>query len=257
MAFIKARASRNGRKLKRELTVTDEKKDNMRTIFRDHKENVAMLAKGKQPEVKPGADGRWYCIAGDRWMWSFPIREAAFTWLSYEYAATGDEDADERSRRSVLSQPRWRVVVTKDNEAAKRREIQMILLREGYTQTEAREMAAELATDKLDEYLNLTRESAARFPERAILPEGTPDLADIKRDREWALEEVEEEKYYARRDRLCDVMAELFSVPELPTATLMALVDALEAGGIARLDAFTEIEKELAFLRKVNGGERS
>jgi hypothetical protein len=147
--------------------------------------------------------------------------------------------------------------VTDDDEAAKRRELQMILLREGYGQTEAREMAADLATDKLDEWVNRMRESAMRFPERAILPEGTPDLADIKRAREEALMDAEEEKYFARRDRLCDVMIESFSVPELPTATLMALVDALEAGGINRLDAFTEIEKHLAFLHKVAGGERS
>ena len=143
------------------------------------------------------------------------------------------------------------------NEAAKRRELQLILLREGYSQTEARLMAAELATDKLDEWLNRMRKDAMRFPARAILPEGSPDLADIKSAREEARMEAEEAKYYARRDRLGVVMVELFSVPELPTATLVALIDVLEAGGIDRFDAITDIEKHLALLRSVAGGERS
>ena len=142
--------------------------------------------------------------------------------------------------------------MTDDNEAAKRRELQLILLREGYSQTEARQMAAELAADKLDEWLNRMRESAMRFPARAILPEGTPDLADIKRTREEALIDAEEAKYYARRDRLGVVMAELFSVHELPTATLVALIEVLEAGGIDRFDTITDIEKHLALLRSVN-----
>src|SRR6476659_5889321 len=99
--------------------------------------------------------------------------------------------------------------MTDDNEAAKRRELQLILLREGYSQDYAREAAAEWPTAKLDdELVAKMREDAMRFPERAILPEGTPDLADIKSAREEALAEAEEEKYYERRDRLSAVMAE-------------------------------------------------
>jgi len=51
-----------------------------------------------------------------------------------------------------------------DNEAAKRRELQLLFLRCGYRQAEAREMAADLATDKLDEWLDPARESAMSYP---------------------------------------------------------------------------------------------
>ena len=63
-----------------------------------------------------------------------------------------------------------------DELVAKRHELQLLLLREGYTQDEARKMAAEVYTEKLDECLELIREDAMRFPERAIVPgPGTAD----------------------------------------------------------------------------------
>jgi hypothetical protein len=136
-----------------------------------------------------------------------------------------------------------------DDEAAKRREVQLILLRQGYTQAEAREGATVLEANRLDEYLDLSRESAARFPERAILPEGTPDLHDVKRAREEAAGDVEEEKYFARRDQLAALMAELFSTDELPTAALVALIDTLEDSGVPRLTTIANIEKHLPILR--------
>jgi len=81
------------------------------------------------------------------------------------------------------------------------------------------------------------------------VPDGTPDLADIKRTREEALSDAEEAEYDARCDRLRAVMVELFSVDELQTATIVALLDVLEAGGIDRLTTITDIEKHLPLLR--------
>ena len=56
------------------------------------------------------------------------------------------------------------------DEAAKRRELQLLLLREGYTQDEAREAATTLEANRLDELIELMRE-------RAATPSRTPDRA--------------------------------------------------------------------------------
>lgn len=89
-----------------------------------------------------------------------------------------------------------------------------------------------------------------QHPERQIVPPGAIDLADVKSQREQAIV-AEELKYFAERDQLAALMAPLFSVPELPTAMLMALLDVLETGGVDRLDAIADIAKTVEFLRKV------
>ena len=55
--------------------------------------------------------------------------------------------------------------MTSELETAKRRELQLILLREGYSQDEARMRAAKWPADKLDEWIEKMRPSAMRFPE--------------------------------------------------------------------------------------------
>ena len=57
--------------------------------------------------------------------------------------------------------------MTTNDDAAKRRELQLILLRNGYSQEYAREAAAEWPADKLtDPLVDRMRESALRDPER-------------------------------------------------------------------------------------------
>ena len=107
-----------------------------------------------------------------------------------------------------------------DELVAKRHELQLLLLREGYTQDEARKMAAEVYTEKLDECLERIREDAMRFPERAIVPPGTVDLADLKSQREEAKQDAEEAEYFANRNELAVMMAKSFSLDEMPLAVL-------------------------------------
>jgi hypothetical protein len=135
-----------------------------------------------------------------------------------------------------------------NDETAKRRELQLMLLREGYSQDEARETAAH--TDRLDDWLKLMRKNVTG-PERQIVPPGTVDLIDLKRQRENAIAEAEEEKYYERRDRLATTMAELFHPSDLPIAALMAMLEVIEANGVDRLEALADIIKHVQFLRDV------
>ena len=69
--------------------------------------------------------------------------------------------------------------------------------------------------------------------------------------------EAEEAEYFEKRDRLAALMAQSFSVPEMPTAVLVTLLDVLEAGGVDRLDAMADIIKKVEFLRKVAEHERA
>jgi hypothetical protein len=101
------------------------------------------------------------------------------------------------------------------------------------------------------------RENAMRFPERQIVPPGTIDLADLKSQREEAQMEAEEAEYFEKRDRLAALMAQSFSVSEMPTAVLQALLDVLEAGGVDRLVAMADIIKTVEGLRKVYEHERA
>jgi hypothetical protein len=137
------------------------------------------------------------------------------------------------------------------SEPEKRRELQLMLLREGFTQDEAREMATGIKTELLDPSLERMRENAMRFPERQIVPPGTIDLADVKSQREAAISEAEEAKYYENQTKLAMEMAQSFSPPEMPTAVLQALLGALETNGIDRLDAIADIIQTIEVLRKV------
>lgn len=142
------------------------------------------------------------------------------------------------------------------DEAAKRRELQLMLLREGYSQDDAREMAAGLVIERLDEQLEKMREHAMRFPERQIVPIGTVDLYDVKSQREQTIGDAEEVEYFENRNRLTALMTQSFSLTEMPTAVLQALIEALEANGVERLDAMTDISKTIDFLRKITEYER-
>ena len=138
------------------------------------------------------------------------------------------------------------------DETEKRHELQLLLLREGFTQDDARESAAR--TDRLDEFLEMLRKNAVQFPERPerqILPVGTLDLADVKTKREDAISEAEEAEYYENRDKLATMMAQSFSLPSMPLAVVQALLDVLEANGINRLAAMADIIKTVEGLRKI------
>ena len=56
------------------------------------------------------------------------------------------------------------------DEAAKRHELQLVFLREGFTQEEARKSAEYGNADRVDKMLELLREHAMQFPERQIRP---------------------------------------------------------------------------------------
>ena len=135
-------------------------------------------------------------------------------------------------------------------ELDKRHELQRLFLREGYPQDEAREMAADLPADRLDEWLEKWREHAMQFPERAIVPPGTVDLEDVKSQREQVRFDAEVAEYFEKQDRLSALMAQSFSVAELPLAVLQALLDVLEAGGRRRLPAMADIIRIVESLRK-------
>lgn len=143
-----------------------------------------------------------------------------------------------------------------EDEAAKRRELQLLLLREGYTQDEAREGAAEGSAERLDEFLELLRKDAMRFPERQIVPPGTVDLEDVKINREHAIIAEEGAAYCRKQEWLATAMAQSFSVSELPIAALQALLDVLEANGIDRLTAMADLIKDVEVLRKILEDQR-
>ena len=69
--------------------------------------------------------------------------------------------------------------------------------------------------------------------------------------------EAEEAKYYEHRDRLAALMVQLFHPSEMPLAVLQALLDALEANGIDRLDAMADIIKTIDRLRMIAEYEKS
>jgi hypothetical protein len=139
-----------------------------------------------------------------------------------------------------------------DNETELRRELQLVLLREGFTQDYAREAAADwVITPETIAKMEQMREDAKRFPARQILPPGTIDIADIKSQNEEALCEIEEQKYYANQAKLSVLMAESFSLPEMSVAVLQTLLFVLEEGGIERMAAIAEIIKTVEFLQKV------
>jgi hypothetical protein len=137
------------------------------------------------------------------------------------------------------------------NETEKRREVQLKLLREGFTQDEARNTATNATAEWLDKCLALLGKKAPPLPERQILPPGTLDLADVKSQREEALLEAETAEYYENEDRLAVLMAQSFSLHELPVAVINALLNVLEANGIDRMDAMADIIKTVEFLQSV------
>jgi hypothetical protein len=134
-------------------------------------------------------------------------------------------------------------------EAAKRHELQLLLLREGYSQDEARMMAANLAADKLDEWVEKRRPYVMNSPERQILPPGAIDLHDLKSQREDALMEAEEAKYMENVTKLGIMMAQSFSLPELPDAVLRALRGVLEINGLTSVDAAAKIFNAAEIMR--------
>jgi hypothetical protein len=140
------------------------------------------------------------------------------------------------------------------DETEKRRQLQLTLLREGYTQDNAREAAAKWPLAGLDEeWVQKMHEDAKRFPERQILPPGSIDLADVKSQREDAEMEAEEQVYYAKRDKLAEQILESFSTCNMCTPTLLALSIALqESKGISLLESLEEIIKEANFLLRFN-----
>ena len=142
------------------------------------------------------------------------------------------------------------VITPNMDETEKRRKLQLLFLREDYTEDEARKMVA------LDEWLEKMREDAMRFPERQIVPPGTTDLADVKSQHEETLLAAAEAVYFENQIRLATLMEQSFSLPEMLTAVLQALLDVLETNGVDRLEAMTEISETVDFLRKVLEVER-
>jgi hypothetical protein len=142
------------------------------------------------------------------------------------------------------------------DETEKRRELQLMLLREGYTQDEARKAAASEPAELLDKWL-VFRKDAMRFPERQIVPIGTLDLADVKSRREEALLEAEEAKYFKNRARLAALMPQSFSLQEITAVVLQALLDVVQANGVDRLAAMTDITKTVDGLRRITEFERA
>jgi hypothetical protein len=138
------------------------------------------------------------------------------------------------------------------DEAALRRELQLLLLREGYTQDDARDMATGVSLERVAPAVERMREDAMRFPERQILPPGAVDLADVKSQREDAVMAEEEKQYFLNQDRLAATMAMSFSVDELPTAALQALLDVLEDSGIDRLKAMNLIIERVEVMQKMH-----
>jgi hypothetical protein len=134
-------------------------------------------------------------------------------------------------------------ITTELDEVAKRRELQLILLREGYSQEDAHQQATGCPVDELDEWIEKMCDHAMHFPERQILPPGTADMVDAKSQRREALNEVELDQYFAKRDRTAELMIQSFSAYEMPTAVLQALIDALEEVGVDRQDAVAKIAK--------------
>ena len=96
-----------------------------------------------------------------------------------------------------------------------------------------------------------------QFPEHQIVPPGTIGLADLKTRRKEANDEVEAAEYYAKRDQLGIMMAQSFSLDEMPMAVLQALLDVLEINGIDRLAAIANIEVLVKFQRKVTENKAS
>lgn len=139
------------------------------------------------------------------------------------------------------------------DETEKRREFQLLLLREGWTQEMARDIATDVNVkiEEIDKAIERMREHAMRFAERQIVPPGTVDLADMKTKRQETIDEAEAARYHANRDRLGILMAELFSLDEMPMAVLQALLDVLEGNGVDRLEAISEIALRLEVLRKM------
>jgi hypothetical protein len=138
----------------------------------------------------------------------------------------------------------------------KRRELQLLLLREGLTQDDARKTATRLPADQLDELLKSLRKDAMRYPERQIVLPGTVDLQDVKTQREEAISDAEDAEYFERQDRLQAAMAQSFSVSDLPTAVLLALLSVLERNGIDRLNAIADIIEKVEYLQKLAERER-
>ena len=144
-----------------------------------------------------------------------------------------------------------------DNETELRRELQLVLLREGFTQEYAREAAAEwVITPETIAKMEEMREDAKRFPERQILPPGTLDIADIKTRNDEALCEIEEQKYIENQAKLAMLMTQSFSLPEMSVAVLQTLLSVLEESGIERLTAMQDIIKTVEFLQKVTEQNR-
>lgn len=127
----------------------------------------------------------------------------------------------------------------------KRHELQLLLLREGYTQEQARDMATGAGAEWVDGVIERMREDAMRHPERQIVPPGTVDLHDVKSAREDAEMEAifqEDQKF---GDALFDTMIAYMDknatrngiLEDVTRETLKALVSALGDGGITITDA--------------------
>ena len=110
--------------------------------------------------------------------------------------------------------------------------------------------------DKLDKSLEKMREHAMQFPERQI-SRPVPSIWHLKTKRQETIDEAELMENFARRDALGVMMAQSFSLDEMPTAVLHALLNVLETNGIDRLAAIANIAVIVEFLRKFTENEAS
>jgi hypothetical protein len=137
------------------------------------------------------------------------------------------------------------------DEAAQRRELQLLLLREGFTQDEAREAnRRKLGAGCPDGGRHArARHAVPRAPDR---PSRRSRSADVKSEREDAVMAEEEKEYFLNQGRLATMMAQSFSASELPTAVVQALLDVLEDNGIDRLEAMDDIIKRVEVMRTMH-----